>query len=271
MPTQSRRRRLVALVAALTFVLPGAGRAASVSEPTIELWRLDCGSFITKGLTDSCYLIRHEDTWMLWDAGLGAELRGKRSTQKNGSVVTVDTTLVEQLARLGLQPAQIGIAALSHVHGDHVGQAASFPSARLLVGRADWTMLTASSPSAGLEPARLASWIDGKAMKELIDGDKDVFGDGTVMMLAMPGHTPGHHVLLVRLRDTGPVLLTGDLYYAAAQRARREVPVHVHDAAVTRASFRAFEALAEATGATVIVQHERADIGKLPGFPQPAR
>lgn len=247
-----------------------AGGRVSAAAPALAMWRLDCGSFTTRHLTDSCYLIRHGHELMLWDAGLGAELLHRPVRQRNGSLAVVHRTIASQLAILGLQPRQIDIVALSHVHADHIGQAASFAHARLIVGREDWDFLTASPPAAVLEPERLRPWIEGRAPKTLVDGDYDVFGDDSVVMLATPGHTPGHHSLLVRLRTFGPVLLTGDLYDSRLQRRRQEPAPHDFDRRAALQSFRRFETLAAKLHAIVIIQHEPADIGRLPSFPRAA-
>ena len=89
-------------------------------------------------------------------------------------------------------------------------------------------------------------------------------------MLDMPGHTPGHYSLLVRLAS-GPVLLTGDLYHFTEQVENRGVPPFNHDRADTLASMDRFDRIARNLRARPIIQHEPADIRKLPAFPQPAR
>jgi glyoxylase-like metal-dependent hydrolase (beta-lactamase superfamily II) len=164
----------------------------------------------------------------------------------------------------------VSILGLSHTHFDHIGQAAAFPTARLLIGKEEWAALSAKSPDATLESQRLKPWLAGAAPKELISGDKDVFGDGSVVMIATPGHTPGHHSLLIRLQRSGVILLTGDLYYSARQYAQSEVPKHNSSAAETLASFDRFGILTKSLQATVIIQHEPADVMKLPPFPNPA-
>ncbi|MDB5705099.1 MAG: beta-lactamase protein [Sphingomonas bacterium] len=255
--------RALLLAATLAFA------TAAAPLPRVELWRLDCGTFVTKGLVNSCYLIRHGDRLMLWDTGFGGELVGQPPAAETRSVL-VRKSLVSQLAELGLKPEQVEIVALSHLHWDHIGQAASFPKARLLIGREDWEALTATLPDSHLEPFRLAPWINGAAPKDPVTGDRDIFGDGSVVMIATPGHTAGHHALLVRLRHTGAVLLTGDLYYSAAQAAQKLIPKGNADAGETMASFRRFDALATAQKAVVIIQHEPGDVAKLPLFPKGA-
>ena len=83
-------------------------------------------------LTASCYLVRHADHYMIWDTGYPAAAAGTAATDR-----TVKVTLVEQLAQLKIKPEQINYVGISHYHGDHTGQAASFPQATLLIGQGD--------------------------------------------------------------------------------------------------------------------------------------
>jgi glyoxylase-like metal-dependent hydrolase (beta-lactamase superfamily II) len=100
-------------------------------------------------------------------------------------------------------------------------------------------------------------------------GDVDIFHDGRVVMLAMPGHTPGHSALLVRLAS-GPVLLSGDQYHFTEAVRNRGVPAFNTDRADTLASHDRFDRIADNLKAKVVIQHEPADIAKLPAFPQAA-
>jgi N-acyl homoserine lactone hydrolase len=249
----------VALLA--TVLLFSTAQATPVPRVAVKLWRLDCGSFVTKGLVNSCYLIRHGSQLMLWDSGFGSELGAKAAG------IRVAASLESQLALIGVNPGQISVLGLSHLHWDHIGQAARFATATLLVGKEDWDALAAASSS---ESDPLAPWVTGHAPKSLVTGDKDIFADGSVVMIATPGHTPGHHSLLVKLAGRGAVLLTGDLYYSAKQYEDKLVPIHNDDAERTAASFRRFDALARELNATVVIQHEPADVAKLPQFPEPA-
>ncbi len=115
----------------------------------------------------------------------------------------------------------------------------------------------------------LSHWLTGGGNVEPVSGDKDVFGDGSVVMLALPGHTPGHHSLLVKLAS-GSVLLSGDLYHAAEAREKRGVPAFNTSREQTLKSMDRFEAKAKELKAKVIIQHEPADISKLPAFPKAA-
>ena len=106
-------------------------------------------------LTASCYLIRHADHYMIWDTGYPAQ----RPATPAGPAVKV--SLVEQLAQLKIKPEQINYVGISHYHGDHTGQAASFPQATLLIGQGDWDVLKGPTPSGTTNAAPLKHWLDG--------------------------------------------------------------------------------------------------------------
>lgn len=257
--------------------------AIAQDKPEISLTRLDCGRATTawplnafddtgaaaterKALVGSCYLIRHGTRAMIWDTGIDPATSG----DPDGGF-TLDATLASQLRILGLEPADVEYVGISHYHYDHVGQAKTFPASTLLIGKADWDAITHDPPLGNSDPKMFAPWITGGSKVETFTGDKDVFGDRSVVILTMPGHTPGHHALLVRLPETGPVLLTGDLAHFSENYEREGVPTFNTDRADTLASFDRFKKMARNLGATVIIQHEPADVSKLPAFPEPAR
>lgn len=244
----------------------------TAQSPELKLWRLDCGSIQVsdfdvfsdtylypgkpKQLTASCYLIKHGDQYMLWDTGVAGPAKEWVFT------ITLKERVTEQLRRIGVSPNNVNYVGISHYHDDHTGQAADFPQATLLIGTGDWEAIKGRPETA----ARFAPWISGGSKVEPVNRDKDVFGDRSVTILDMPGHTPGHKTLLVRLKS-GPVLLSGDLYHATEQVANRGVPSFNTNRADTLASFDRFQAIAKSTGAKVIIQHEVDDIAKLPAFP----
>ncbi len=272
------RLSVLLAVSAASLFLTAAAPAPAPS--ALSLTRLDCGSAMVKDfnaffsdtleyragprrITDSCYLIRHGQQTLLWDTGFPAALKGK-PTDMGALVATLDRTIPEQLATLGLKPADIGIVGISHMHGDHTGQAKDFPSAKLLIGKADFDKSAGTNDPFG--PWR------GKPEQLMpsTGADVDVFKDGSVIALNLPGHTPGHLALLVKLAG-GNVLLTGDLYHATDARQLRGVPPFNTSRAETLASMDRFERLAKSLRAKVIIQHEPADVAKLPAFPAAAR
>ncbi|HYI64707.1 MAG TPA: N-acyl homoserine lactonase family protein [Allosphingosinicella sp.] len=252
--------------------------------PSLEMWRLDCGevaftdynAFFSdtseyrpgpKRLVASCYLIRRGDRYLLWDTGLPAALVGNPNSNPV-MTASLGASIADQLARIGVRPAQVSIIGISHYHFDHVGQAAAFPHARLIMGAGDLAALRGSQP--GLPREALAHWLTGGGQVSEARGDVDVFEDGSVTMVNLPGHTPGHYGLLVRLAS-GAVLLSGDIYHFTEQVERRGVPPFNTSRAETLASMDRFDRLGRNLRARVIIQHEPADVAKLPAFPASAR
>lgn len=267
--------------AALLVSVAAAGAAE------IELWRLDCGqievrnlgvfsdtfdySGETRTLTDSCYLIRHDKDYMLWDAGLPTAFIGAKADASAVFAPTLVEDLPTQLARIGVKPEQIGRLGISHNHFDHVGQAAIFPGATLMIGAADLAQFKADPLPFAVDPSFIKPWLDGTSKVDPISGDRDVFGDGSVVILSTPGHTPGETSLLVRLVKTGPVLLSGDVAHFEEQFANRGVPTFNFDRADSLASMERLEGIAKSLKAVLIVQHDASDISKLPAYPESAK
>ena len=220
-------------------------------------------------LVFSCYLIKHGTEYMVWDTGFGM----------NAGPVAPKTSLVDLLAQVNVKPEQITYVGLSHYHGDHVGQVNSFPKATLLIGKGDWDILAGPKlpPSVRRPPGDVVNsepfvnWISGDGKVEPLLLDKDVFGDGTVIMVNTPGHTPGHHVLLVKLPRTGNVLLSGDLAHFRENYDNNVVPGFNSNRAETLASIDRVKQIAANLKATFIVQHDPRDVDKLPAFPASAQ
>lgn len=263
---------------------------AQTDAPEVELWRLDCGTVKvndlnmfsdtraytgeTRELTASCYLIRHGEDYLLWDTGLPAALKGAATNDTDALSPTLDATIDEQLAEIDLTPADIGRIGISHYHFDHTGQAADFPDAELIIDAHDWDVLSADPLPTFAEgfanPDLVKPWANGGKLTTT-QGDTDVFGDGSVTMLTMPGHTPGSTALLVQLAETGPVLLSGDVVHFEEQIGREGVPTFNWDRSDTIASIDRMNKLAGNVGATLIIQHDPRDIDKLPVFPASAK
>jgi len=276
------RTILTGLLAALA--LPQTAGAAEV-----ELWRLDCGEILVRDqamfsdsfalphearpLTDSCYLVRHDDEYLLWDTGLPGGLAGQPATTDPAAafVPVLNRTIASQLTDLGLAPGAITRVGISHGHFDHTGQAADFPGATLLIGAADDAAFRGDTLPFGFDPGSLAPWLTGDSPLDPVTGDRDIWGDGTATILAMPGHTDGETALLVNLADTGPVLLSGDVAHFHGQLEGNVVPSFNADRAESLASMARLREVAANLGATLVIQHEPADVGLLPAFPESAK
>lgn len=274
--------KVLSVLVALAL-LSSTATTAAATPAAVKLWRLDCGAILesdlnlfsdtyayvgrSKELSAACYLIKHGETYMLWDTGLSTEALGKPLQGPGATGESLKQSLTDQLKTLGVEPKQIEIVGISHYHYDHTGQAAQFPQAKLLMGKGDIAALRAP----GSERAKpLAQWLNGAGKLEEVSGDKDVFGDRSVVMLDLPGHTPGHHGLLVKLAKKGYVLLSGDVAHFEENYAANGVPIFNTDRAQSLASLDRFKELAKNLKATVVIQHEQADIKKLPAFPASA-
>jgi len=263
---------------AVASVCLSSACAQTPGAPEVTLTRLDCGTSAGPGdvgrfsdvfafdglkvqLVFSCYLIKHGDEYLLWDTGHSLQ----------AGAVAPKVSLVDQLAQLQVKPEQIKYVGISHYHPDHTGQVGSFPQTTLLIGKGDWDVLTSPKPPAGAPTAPFAHFISGGGKVEPVPMDKDIFNDRSVVMLSTPGHTPGHHSLLVQLREKGTVLITGDLAHFHENYEVDGVPPFNTSRAETLASLARFKKIAATTKATVIMQHDGRDVDKLPAFPVGAK
>ena len=165
---------------------------------------------------DSCYLIKHSQGWLLWDTGWPTQsppcpkvtpFRSRRDP------LAPPKTLAAQLEQLGLKPSEIKYVGVSHSHPDHAGNVAMFPQSMLLVQKAEYDW-----------PAPTGPRFKPELRVTKLEGDHDVFGDGSVTIISTPGHTPGHQSLLVKLAKTGAVLLSGDAVHFKENWDNRRVP-----------------------------------------------
>ena len=186
-----------------------------------RMYVLDCGRLIAKDqsrwtpgvnagqsreLSNNCYLFQHERGTLLWETGVPDSVVGQKDgvTSPNGAVVWFrDKTLASQLESLGVKLDNITYVAMSHTHGDHVGNAKVFTKSKILMQKLEYEFAMNAMPKPLNEDQNV----------EMLSGDRDVFGDGSVTIISTPGHTPGHQSLLVKLPKTGALILTGDLVH----------------------------------------------------------
>lgn len=267
----------------LSLLAVGICASAFASTPVLAqaemtLARLDCGTpqapvAVNQRFSDtfaygdkklqfvySCYLIKHGNDYVLWDTG-------HSMTAPN---VAPKVSIVDQLAQVNVKPEQIKYVGISHYHADHTGQVASFPNATLLIGKYEWDAITAPKPAQGVNFKPFEHWIKGEGKVEPLPNDKDVFGDGRVVVLATPGHTPGHRSLLVKLANK-VFILSGDAVHFRENYESDGVPWFNYDRAQTVASIERIKGLVKNLKATLIIQHDARDIDRLPKFPAAAK
>jgi N-acyl homoserine lactone hydrolase len=259
--------RVVAMVIASVCLL-----AAAASAEVQRLYVLDCGRNIGKDqsrwspgvnegkaieFSDNCYLIRHDKGLLLWDTGVPDAVAAMPDGMvvANGAIVYRRAkTLAGQLAELGVKPADVTYVALSHTHGDHVGNVALFPESTVLMQGAeyDWAMTQPVKPA----------FAAGQKFEKLA-GDRDVFGDGSVTILSTPGHTPGHQSLLVRLAKTGYVVLSGDAVHFRDNWEHRRVPSMNFNRDQTLASLQRIQSVLDERRAQLWINHDKAQTDGL--------
>lgn len=253
-----------------------------LEKPLVKLYALDGGKIVvnkleifsqgdlykgeSKEFADPYYIIEHPKGRLLWDAGLAEGLIGQKPfTTPNGAfTVSRKDSVMAQLKALKLTPQDFDFIALSHSHFDHSGSAYKFTEATWLVQETEYNFITSEDQKEGDNYKAIAML---KKVKKL-NGDFDVFDDGSVIIKSMPGHTPGHQVLYLNLSKSGPLLLTGDLYHFQENRDNRGVPSFNSDVKQTLKSMDAFEAFAKSNNAEVYIQHELRDFKKMPKFPK---
>ena len=261
------------LLAALLCAAPVAIPTPSAAQGGIErLYVLDCGQNIGRDqarwspgvnegkpmeFSDNCYLIRHAKGLLLWDTGVpdavaampdGMVVAGGAITYRRAK------TLAAQLAELGVKPADVSYVAVSHTHGDHVGNLGLFPTATILIQGAeyDWAMGLPTKPG----------FVATQTIDKLA-GDRDVFGDGSVTILSTPGHTPGHQSLLVVLPKTGALVLSGDAVHFRDNWEQRRVPSMNVNREQTLASLDRIAGVLAERKATLWINHDRAQSATL--------
>jgi N-acyl homoserine lactone hydrolase len=271
-------------VVILLAIVARPGHAVEVV-PGIRLYTLECGHYAqwdrsilsdtgeydgkTGSLADPCFLIVHPKGILLWDSGGSNPVeRIPEGMDVHSKAKSLSVTLASQLKVLGLTPTDINYVAFSHFHEDHVGNAKEFPAATWIINRVelDWVLKTSASGPAFI--AALKHHAKKKILETYYDpSDYDVFGDKSVKILFTPGHTPGSQSLEVRLEQSGPVILTGDLYQTTDNLKYRRVPTENTSRAESLASMDRIAEVARRTGARVVVQMAEDDFASLPKFP----
>ena len=214
------------------------------------------------------YLIVHPRGTLMFDAGAVADshFKGDGAPVVEG-VVTATQPLLPQLAAAGYAPSDVTHFALSHYHSDHTGNANEFAGATWIVQRAERDFMFSDDPQGIIEPATYSALRDAST-KILDNEDFDVFGDGSVVVMATPGHTPGHQVVAVKLANRGTVVLGGDLYHYPEERTTGRVPTFEFDAEQSKVSRARIEQYLKDNDAALWIEHDIATHAALPKPPE---
>src|SRR5476649_717790 len=261
--------KLVGLIAAAiaTLSLASAPSLAQKKSEVDKLYILNCGEGIAGDISrwspgvnvgksmpfvDNCYLIHHTTGWMLWDTGvtdaIAAMPDGLAPADPKATHWKRPKTLASQLEQLGVKPSDIKFLAVSHTHPDHIGNVEMFPQAMLFVQKAEYEW-----PGANNAPRFKPEHPVTK-----LEGDRDIFGDGSVTIITTPGHTPGHQSLLVKLLKTGALLLTGDAVHFKSNWDNRGVPSNNFDKDKTATSMQRMADVLAKEKAQLWINHDKA-------------
>ena len=277
------KKRLVAAAALTAVVSFGAAAQSSNTPPaTPRIYIFDNGAI--RGLDPALfnftrdelaevdfvnisYLIVHPRGALIFDTGAvpDSEFPADGSPVTEG-IMSATQPLKPQLAAAGFTPSDVTHFALSHYHSDHTANANEFAAATWIVQKAERDFMFAESPQGIIAPDTFDKLRDAEAV--ILDNeDYDVFGDGSVTVMATPGHTPGHQVVAVELANYGTVVLGGDLYHYPEERTTGRIPTFEFDAEQSRASRVKVEEYLKATGATLWIEHDIATHAALPKAP----
>jgi N-acyl homoserine lactone hydrolase len=271
-------KKFPSIVAALGIAMLGALAGQPSQAAGLErLYILNCGEGTAGDISrwspgvnvgksmpfvDNCYLLKHASGWMMWDTGLADRIADMPDGLKPADPAATHwyrpKTLASQLDALGVKPSDIKYVAVSHTHPDHIGNVEMFPQAMLLVQKAEYEW-----PGANNAPRFKAEHPVTK-----LEGDKDVFGDGSVTIISTPGHTPGHQSLLVKLPKTGALLLSGDAVHFKSNWDNRGVPVGNTGQEQTRTSMEKMAGIIAKEKAQLWINHDKAQRDSLKMSPE---
>jgi glyoxylase-like metal-dependent hydrolase (beta-lactamase superfamily II) len=274
---------IVTAVVALTPMVMAQQRRAQPPD-SVRLYVFDCGQLniadisvyqlkreeiATNLMSVPCFLVAHPRGNLMWDVGAVPDSAFKAGgASATLRAATSTKPLQAQMAEVSYAPSDITHLAFSHFHWDHVGNANLFAGATWLVRQSEREVMFADPPSPRTEPANFSALKTSRTVT-ISTNDHDVFGDGTVVIKATPGHSPGHQVLFVKLARTGPIVLSGDLYHYPEERSLNRVPTTEFNVQQTIASRAALESFLQQSKAQLWIEHDftaNAKLKKSPAF-----
>jgi N-acyl homoserine lactone hydrolase len=290
------RTVIISILVASSLSIGGTRRATADSnlpDPATagfaeKLYRLDCGhalandeSVWTPGknvgrsieFSSTCWLIKRGSEWVLWDTGVPEATSNDPkgwSTLPKLIVYHLDKTITGQLAEIGLKTSDVTYVAISHTHGDHIGNVTLFPNSTILIQRVEYSWI--SSPDGPNDNVNQLKALARKLMGtpkqlKLLDGDTDVFGDGSVTLISTPGHTPGSQSLLVHLKNSGFIILSGDVVHLEENFEKDIVPSLNTDKAASIASMERVRRMIATYQAKLFINHDKAQSDTLKLLP----
>jgi N-acyl homoserine lactone hydrolase len=206
----------------------------------------------------SSALIRHSQGNVLFDTGCHpsvvdhAEQRWGALARVVNPIMGANETLLPSLACVGLGPNDIDVVVNSHLHLDHCGCNTFFRNATILAHVKE--IEAAQAPGAEKAGYVRTEWDCGRPI-ETVDGEKDLFGDASIVLVPLPGHTPGSLGALVSLERSGQFLLASD---AVSLRENLDTWTPPRNTWNVEAQLKSYEEVRriENSGASVICGHD---------------
>jgi N-acyl homoserine lactone hydrolase len=278
-----------AALAAIGLLTAAYAATEPSSAPSIakelRLYILDCGTIAPMdpklfslnkdeiqsdaSFVSPCYLVVHPKGTLIWDVGQvpDAAIPDDGTEVVQQGILKATRKLAPQTAALGYQVKDITYLAMSHYHADHTANANMFAGSTWIVQKAEYDVMFGDKQVGIIAPD---SYKDLKNARRITlnNEDRDVFGDGSVVIKTAPGHTPGHQMLFLKLQKFGPLLLAGDLYHLPEERTLDRVPTFDADAAMTRVTRKKTEEFLKQSGAKMWIQHDPATYAPLKKAPQ---
>jgi glyoxylase-like metal-dependent hydrolase (beta-lactamase superfamily II) len=235
-----------------------------------ELYLFSSGTLALGGVEAPVpfFLIRHPDGNVVVDGGnplaVVHDVRAHwgRLAEMFDVHMTAEEHCLVQLRRLGVEPQSVRHIVQTHLHMDHTGALGHFPEATVVVHARELEAARAEPKPIGAGYIH-ADYDRPELRWEPGEGERDLFGDGTIRLFETPGHSAGHTSILVTLPETGPVLLTADAVDNAAQWEGRLRPRGLFSKGQAARSRERLRELARATGALLVLGHDPENWARL--------
>jgi glyoxylase-like metal-dependent hydrolase (beta-lactamase superfamily II) len=238
--------------------------------PRLKLYLFSCGTLVNQGFEAPVpfFLIRHPEGDVVIDGGNPLPVARDAQAYWGPLAAEFDAHMTEQdhcaaqLARVGGSPDSVRHVVQTHLHMDHTGALGHFPAATVVVHGRELEAARSVPEPAGAGYVH-ADYDRSDVRWRELDGDLDLFEDGTIRLLETPGHSAGHMSVLLALEETGPVLLTADAVDVRAQWEGRLALRAFFSREQAERSLERLRAVAEETEPLLVFGHDPRNWGQL--------
>jgi len=242
----------------------------------LRLYVIDCGYMDMREWTDfetfygmrkdqvelaaqanPCFLVVHDKGTLVWDAGFSDSTSATPTIDEHGVTVKMPHKLKAQLQDAGHPVETIDVFAISHLHFDHLGNLPYFSNAKILIQQSeiDAAFSERNRNNPGYKREYITPLLEFPGLLPL-QGDYDVFGDGSVLLIPAPGHTPGSQIMLISLKEYGPVLISGDALHFSEELKLRITPLFHESPEQANKTIDTIQSYASELGAELWIQHD---------------